>query len=75
MHPSDKLTDLINQGYSPFLYDQIPHAHTMDYVASKNHILFWCEKQKRYLVFDRTRIVGGLKIYLKTVVLNNWIPR
>lgn len=61
-----KRYDLINQCYAPFVYS---HAQIdrMPSVTDKDRTIFWCPVSKKYLIFEHTLIIGGVKVKLKAV--------
>jgi hypothetical protein len=58
-----KRYELINQCYTPFVHGT-PPADSMQVVTDKDRSIFWCVTSKKYLIFNHTAEVPGLKVRL-----------
>lgn len=58
-----KRYELINQCYTPFVHGT-PPADTMQVVTDKDQSIFWCVIEKKYLIFNHTAEVPGLRVRL-----------
>lgn len=58
-----KRYELINQCYTTFVHDR-PPARTMFSVVEKDRSIFWHTALKKYIIFEHTMIIGGLKVRL-----------